>query len=182
MESSDNNLEQGSHRNQQPLKVDPKYGHFPWWPEDGNDWVHPDDVELARRTIPSPRIWCREGIVPQPDNQGNWVVLHYGKLQLRVERVLWVDLEGEGLEIGDHIEVLPHGMKNDAQLGEIRERHWQPHKSRIAYQITTTDGTLLETWFHAEDLKLVDQPLHEPEFRIEPPEDDGVEIEVDGDS
>ena len=30
------------------LKTDPKYGVYPWWPEDGNDWLHPDDVATAR--------------------------------------------------------------------------------------------------------------------------------------
>ena len=39
-----------------PLKTDPKYGHYPWWPEDGDQWVHPEDIELARSMIPSPRV------------------------------------------------------------------------------------------------------------------------------
>ena len=54
------------------MKVDPKYGYYPWWPEDGNDWVHPEDVELARQMIPSPRVFRRDG------EQGPFVILHYG--------------------------------------------------------------------------------------------------------
>ena len=47
--------------NTPPLKTDPKYGYFPWWPQDGNDWLHPDDVAIARSMIPSNRMFRRDG-------------------------------------------------------------------------------------------------------------------------
>ncbi len=60
-----------------PLKTDPKYGYFPWWPEDGDAWVHPDDVATARSMIPSGRIFRRDG------TEGDYGVLHYGDVPLR---------------------------------------------------------------------------------------------------
>lgn len=155
------------------LKTDPKHGHYPWWPEEGNAWIHPEDVALARTLIPSPRIWRREG------NEDSYIVIHYGELRLRLHRALWLEVEHEGFDLGNHIEILPHGMKNDAQVGTIREMHWEPHEGRIEYQILTADQTLLETWFHREDMKHVEAPLREPEFRIEPHEDLGDDLEVE---
>lgn len=156
-----------------PLKTDPRYGHYPWWPEEGDAWIHPSDVALARTLIPGPRIWRREG------SEGSYLVIHYGELRLRLQRALWIEVEHEGFDIGDPIEILPHGMKNDAQVGTIREMHWEPHEGRIEYQILTADQTPLETWFHSEDMKHVEATRREPEFRIEPREDFGNDLEVE---
>ncbi len=156
-----------------PLKTDPKYGHYPWWPEEGDAWIHPDDIALARTLIPSPRIWKREG------NEGHYIVIHYGHLRLRLHRALWLEVEHEGFDLGDHVEILPHGMKNDAQVGTIREMHWEPHDGRIGYQILTADQTPLETWFHTEDMKPIEATLREPEFRIEPHDGLGEDLELE---
>ena len=49
-----------------PLKMDPQFGYFPWWPEDGDGWVHPEDVAIARSLIPSERVFCRDGEAGEP--------------------------------------------------------------------------------------------------------------------
>ena len=93
-----------------PLKTDPKHGYYPWWPEDGDDWVHPEDVAAARRMIPSTRIWRRDGAAGR---QGEYVVMHYGETRLRVRRTLWREAPYEGLDLGDWVEVRPRGLTNE---------------------------------------------------------------------
>ena len=109
-----------------PLKTDPKYGYFPWWPEDGDDWIHPDDVATARGMIPSGRVFRRDG------TEGDYLVMHYGDVTLRVRRTLWQEVEPEGLEIGDWVEVLTRGMRNEPRTGTIREMLWDDHEQRDA--------------------------------------------------
>ena len=76
-----------------PLKTDPKYGYFPWWPEDGDGWVHPEDVAAARTMIPSHRVFRRDG------SEGDYLLLHYGDVTLRVrpgQSVALVGSNGSG--------------------------------------------------------------------------------------
>ena len=131
------------------LKTDPKYGHYPWWPEDGDGWLHPEDVAAARGMIPGPRIFRRDG------EQGPLVVLHYGAVRLRVMRTLWQEVAWEGFDLGDWVEVLPRGMQNTPRTGTVREMHWDSHARAIRYFIDEA-GQPIATAYEAADLKRVD--------------------------
>ena len=147
-----------------PLKTDPKHGYYPWWPEDGNDWVHPEDAELARTLIPSGRVFRRDG------ESGPFVVLHYGDIHLRVRRTLWEEVRSEGFEIGDVVEVRSRGMQNEPRTGTVAEMLWDEREGELRYQILDR-GRLIETLFASDDLKHVEPAAPQMEVRIDPPED-----------
>jgi len=132
-----------------PLKTDPKYGCFPWWPEEGDDWIHPEDVATARTMIPSGRVFRRDG------TSGGYVLLHYGTATLRTRPTLWQEVEPEGFEIGDWVEVLTRGLLNAPRTGTIAEMLWDEHASAIRYQIVE-NGQIIETLYTRDDLKHVD--------------------------
>jgi hypothetical protein len=148
-----------------PLKTDPKYGYYPWWPEDGDDWIHPEDVEVARSLIPSGRVFRRDG------EQGEMIVLHYGPQRLRVRRTLWKEVEPEGFDIGDMVEIAPRGMNNAPRTGVIREVLWDDDAGGLRYQITEA-GVPLEKLYTRDDLLPVTPREDREEVRIEPPADD----------
>jgi len=131
------------------MKTDPKYGYYPWWPEDGNEWLHPEDVELARRLIPSMRIFRREG------EQGPFVVLHYGNIKLRVKRTLWQEVRAEGIEIGDWVEVLSRGYRNTPRTGVIREILWDDAMRGLSY-LLSENGKPIVKCYATEDLRHVE--------------------------
>jgi hypothetical protein len=133
------------------MKVDPKYGYYPWWPENGNEWIHPEDVELAREMIPSARIFRRDG------EQEPFVILHYGDMRLRVMRTLWQEVAWEGFEIGDWVEVLSRGFKNTPRTAIVREITWDAHARALRYQVAEND-TLIPNLYGADDLRHVDPP------------------------
>lgn len=133
------------------MKTDPKYGYYPWWPEDGDDWIHPEDAELARTLIPSPRVFCRDG------EQEPYVLLHYGDVLLRVKRTLWQAVEPEGFGIGDWVEVLSRGMRNTPRTAVIHEMHWDAKDRQLVYQVTE-NGVPVPNQYAGEDLKHVDPP------------------------
>jgi hypothetical protein len=132
-----------------PLKTDPKYGYFPRWPEDGNDWIHPEDVATARAMIPSGRIFRRESAM------GAYAVLHYGDAAIRVRPALWQEVEPEGLNIGDWVEVISRGMLNEPHTGTIREMLWVEEEQAIRYQISS-GGRPIERLYAPEDLQRVE--------------------------
>ena len=141
-----------------PLKTDPKYGVFPWWPEDGDGWIHPEDVADARRLIPSDRVFRRDGGHPAQRRVGGpFVVLHYGDVMLRVRRTLWQEVEPEGFEIGDWVEVRTRGLANEPRTGTIREVLWDKNAKQLRYQISENDRPI-ETLYSRDDLKHVASP------------------------
>jgi hypothetical protein len=135
-----------------PLKMEPKYGYFPWWPEDGDAWVHPDDVAAVRAMIPSNRVFCRDG------SEGDYLLLHYGAVALRVRRTLWLEVQPEGLEIGDWVEVQPRGMLNEPRVGVVREMLWDERGRAMRYQITE-NGLPIEQLYAREDLQRVEPTI-----------------------
>ncbi|HVT28073.1 MAG TPA: hypothetical protein VHE81_08660 [Lacipirellulaceae bacterium] len=131
-----------------PLKTDPKYGYYPWWPQDGNDWLHPDDVAIARAMIPSNRVFRRNGV------DGEYLLMHYGSVTLRVRRTLWREVPHEGFEIGDWVEVLSRGMRNEPRTGIIREMFWDERDRATRYQISENNEPV-EDLYAREDLRPV---------------------------
>jgi hypothetical protein len=139
-----------------PLATDPKYGYFRWWPEtsnlvDSDAWLHPDDVATARAMIPSGRVFRREG------TDGEFGLFHYGDVTLRAKPVLWQEIEPEGFEIGDWVEVRTRGMTNEPRTGTIAEMMWDEHAGEIRYQIVE-NGARIDAEYTRDDLKPVDPP------------------------
>jgi hypothetical protein len=131
-----------------PLKTDPKYGYYPWWPEEP-DWIHPDDEATARTLIPSGRIFRRDGEVD------GYMLVHYGEVTLRVRPVLWQEVRPSGLEIGEWVEVRTRGMANEPRTGTIAEIAWDANAGEIRYQIVE-NGKMIDTLYAREDLKPVE--------------------------
>ncbi len=157
----------------QPIATDPKYGHYPWWPEEGDAWIHPDDIALARKLIPSQRIWRRDG------HADGYSRISYGDRRLRVRYAMWVESRYEGFDVGDLVEILPHGLLNETHTGHIREVLWDEHEGGVRYQITTSEGTLLEHVYTAHDMKHVEPPHPNIESRIEPSGENEKPLEIE---
>jgi hypothetical protein len=140
-----------------PLKTDPKYGYFPRWPENGSGWIHPADVALARKLIPSERVFRRNG------TDGKYMRLYYGALTLRVLPALWQEVSPEGFEIGDWVEVLGRGMRNEPRTGIIREMLWDEEGRGIRYLIMVNEMPVAERYTR-DDIRHI-EPVTD---RIEP--------------
>ncbi len=154
-----------------PLKTDPKYGYFPRWPEDGNDWLHPEDVATARMMIPSNRVFCRDGM------SGEFHILHYGDATIRARPTLWQEVDFEGFVIGDWVEVNSRGMMNERRTGTIREIVWDEHARALRYQILE-NGKPIEIFYEKEDLARVEPPRpSEPLLMRQPPDEDMMGVD-----
>ncbi len=137
------------------MQQQPRYGYYPWWPEDGDAWLHPEDVAQARKMIPSWRVFRRAGEQPP------YVVLHYGAVRLRVLRTLWQEVTPEGFEIGDWVEVLSRGLRNTPCTGVIQDLLWDPDSRCLRYLVREQDKLLTKP-FARDDLRHV-EALQEPD-------------------
>ncbi len=154
-----------------PVNPEPVYGYFPWWPEDGDAWLHPEDVALARRTIPGPRVWRREGL------SGGWHELHYGAERLRIRPALWCEAPRPRAEIGDLVEILPKGLVHEPHTGVVRDIWWDEHAGELRYRLEVV-GRVVDTLYAGEDFKHVSPPSPREEVRIEPSGEEGEELEL----
>jgi hypothetical protein len=118
------------------------------WPRDGDDWIHPDDRQLAHSLLPSDRVFRCE------DTEGPYNVLTYGHRLLRIEPVLWQEVPDEGLRIGDQVEVLSRWGKNWPRIAVIQEIRWREGQRKISYQVRERTRDI-PTLYAAEDLKLL---------------------------
>ena len=98
--------------------------------------------------IPSDRVFRRDG------TEGEYLLMHYGDVTLRVRRTLWQEVSPEGFEIGDWVEVLSRGMRNEPRTGVIREMLWDERgasdplpdfRKRPADRATCTRATICGT-------------------------------------
>ena len=147
------------------MKTDPRYGYYPWWPEDGDDWLHPEDVAAARAMIPSARVFRRDG------ETGPFVVLHYGPVRIRAKRTLWQEVKSEGFNLGDWVEVLSRMQSNTPRTGVLCEMHWDETARGLRYQVQENER-VIPNWFAADDLRHIEPPQVREFMRIEPQGDD----------
>lgn len=159
-----------------PLKVEPKYGYYPRWPQDGDDWLHPEDVAFARTLFPSHKIWKREG------QQGGFHVIRYGAQMLRVRSALWQEVPTPDYQIGDWVEVRTRMMKNEAHTGCVVDVEWDEYRGEIVYHIEQRDKRIVNA-YTIDDLASIEKPTnyyHSTLASDSPEATEGVDELVEG--
>jgi hypothetical protein len=96
--------------------------------------------------IPSERVFCRDG------EAGDFVVMHYGEVRLRVRRALWQRIDPPKFAIGGWVEVLTRGQTNEPRVGVVREMLWDERAKEVRYQITEA-GQPIEQRYSEGDLQ-----------------------------
>ncbi|MBI2825104.1 MAG: hypothetical protein HYX69_10500 [Planctomycetia bacterium] len=134
------------------MSVTSDYRIYPWWPQNGNAWVHPDDVKLARRLIPSSRMFRSEG------REGSYLVLGYGPYRIRVRPALRQLVRGDGFNVGDQVEVCSHRGRNRAMIATIREMRYDNRKRAVRYSLRVRGKPVART-YTAGDLRKIERPL-----------------------
>lgn len=114
----------------------PDWGVYMRWPSDGVEWIHPQDVDLVRRLIPSRRVLRRDAW------DGEFYHLHYGELSLRVRPSMWIRVPDIDLEVGQQIELLSRHRKNDPGIFRIAEILLVPTSGEIEYALQNDELTL----------------------------------------
>lgn len=126
----------------------PEYGIFPRWPADGHSWIHPDDVPIVVRCLPSERVMRRESF------DGTYYHFRYGKLRFRLRPCLWMKVAAEGLDVGDRVETIGLGMERERFVAQIYGMYFVRRKGRILYRLKKPNQ-LVPHLFTADQLRLL---------------------------
>ena len=140
-----------------------EYGVFARWPQDGNAWIHPDDVRVARRILPGDRIFRRER------TGDDYFLLHYGRIVLRIKPAMWQTVRTDGLEIGDRVEVLSRLSQNRPIIATIRDMRWDAAARCIRYYLRRSGKKIARSYEFA-DLRRLDPlaPSTKPSLVLTP--------------
>lgn len=114
----------------------PDWGVYLRWPNDGEAWIHPEDVGLVRRLIPSRRVFCRTAW------DGEFYHLHYGELNFRVRPSMWVRVPDIDLEVGQQVELLSRHRQNDPGIFRIAGIFFVPTTGEVEYALQNDELTL----------------------------------------
>ena len=154
-----------------PLKRPPNYGVYRWWPEEGEDWIHPFDIGIVRQLIPGTRVFRRE------DLDEKYVLASYGDIQFRVKSTIWYEVAFEGFDVGDFVEIKSRMGKADPFIGQIKEMVWSQRYARIQYHLYRSDKIQVKAYL-SEDLSPTDaikdvEQIQRGEIRYNPPASGG---------
>jgi hypothetical protein len=137
------------------LQVPDRFGVYLWWPQDGTDWIHPDDVGLACKLIPSRRIFQR---VVEDET---WSSLVYGDSSIRVKPTLWLEVESDGYLVGDRVEIRSRMGQQRPAIATIADMLWNRQQKSVEYFLAT-NRTALPMPFQFADIQPVfklDEPM-----------------------
>ncbi len=126
----------------------PDYGCILRWPEDGQAFIHPEDVAVATRCFPSGRVLRREAF------DGVYYHYSYGALRFRLRPMMWLPVRSEGFDVGDTVETTGVGFERELFVAQVWGMHYVPRKGCILYRLRRRD-TNVPNLFHADQIRLL---------------------------
>ncbi len=130
----------------------PDYGTFPRWPGNGNEWIHPDDIEVVMDLIPGDKVFRRDQF------DGTYYHYRYGDIRFRLQPCMWLPLENEGIDIGDLVETKGIGLERELYVGTVVDAIYSESEGACLYRLArqaTTDDRL----YTAHDLQVLTQKI-----------------------
>ena len=142
----------------------PDYGCFPRWPEDGDDFIHPDDRDLASRCIPSERVLRRDQF------DGTYYHYSYGLLHFRLRPAMWLKVRVDGIDIGDEVETVGMSLERELFVATVWGMYWVARKGCILYRLKRGDMAVPRL-YALKDLRLLTdkEKVGERTFDYRPP-------------
>jgi len=123
------------------LKRESKLGVCLWWSDEQPFFLHPDDEEVARRLVPGRRVLRRSECENFADRELGYSLFEYGDLKFRALPAIWMELKGDGFELGDFVQVKSQNGKRHPVVATICEIKWNPNKRKIEYELSINDWT-----------------------------------------
>ncbi|OYP32391.1 DUF6960 family protein [Rhodopirellula sp. MGV] len=126
----------------------PDYGCFLRWPENGQSFIHPDDVAIVTHLIPSPRVFKRVQF------DGTYYHYRYGSTGFRLRPAMWNKVQDEGIEIGDQVETVGTGFDREHFVATVWGMYFVARKGCILYRLKRADR-VVPTLFASTHLRLL---------------------------
>lgn len=157
----------------------PDYGCIYRWPQDGQGFIHPDDVPLATKVFPSERVFRRDRF------DGSYYHYSYGKIRFRLRPSMWLQVQSDGIDVGDSVETTGLGLERELFVAQVWGMYYVRRKGCILYRLRRGDSTLVPNLYPANHLRLLTDksviregeiPHPEPKWNGKGDRDGGIEI------
>ncbi|WP_390895622.1 hypothetical protein [Stieleria tagensis] len=126
----------------------PDYGCFLRWPENGQSFIHPDDVPIATRLIPSPRVLKRMSF------DGTYYHYRYGSFRFRLRPAMWLSVRDDGIDIGDQVETTGLGFERERFVASVWGMYYVSRKGCILYRLQRVERVVTKL-YSADQLRLL---------------------------
>ena len=146
----------------------PDFGCFTRWPENGQGFIHPEDVPVVTKLIPSERVLKRLSF------DGVYYHYRYGRLQFRLRPAMWLSVRSEGIEIGDQVETIGLGMERDRFVARVWGMYYVARKGCILYRLRRAEQVVPNLYTGGNLRCLTNKAtVRPPSTRYRPPKWDG---------
>lgn len=126
----------------------PDYGCFLRWPENGQGFIHPDDVPTVTRLIPGPRVLKRHSF------DGVYYHYSYGNIRFRLRPAMWQQVSIDGIEIGDLVETTGIGLEREQFVASVWGMYYVQRKGCILYRLRRAER-VVPRLYSADQLRLL---------------------------
>ncbi|MEM6469606.1 MAG: hypothetical protein AAF802_08535 [Planctomycetota bacterium] len=126
----------------------PDYGCFLRWPENGQSFIHADDVPVANRLLPSPRVFKRTAF------DGTYYHYQYGQQQFRLRPTMWRSMRTDGIDIADQVETIGLGLERERFVADVWGMYFIERKGCILYRLRRA-GRVVSKLYPASQLRLL---------------------------
>jgi hypothetical protein len=134
-----------------PVRTLPRHGVFFRWPEQPvEDWIHPDDMEVAAGMLPGGRIFQLAECEDEADRKNGYSVISYGDTSIRVLPAMWLPVKDAGYKVGDRVEVLAKNRTKQPFIGTLAEVTYNPVTRRTEYRIEVRSMILKKKYFEED--------------------------------
>ena len=136
----------------------PKYGIFPWWPDDAINWVHPDDLSVAKELVPGNKILRRATVMVSGEDESlegshdRFSSFEYGSQTFRASPRMWLEVPEPDYELSDQVEIRSKLGKIHPKIATVTEVCWNRSKRIAEYRLAQI-GMPVAGLFHAADLQ-----------------------------
>lgn len=146
-----------------PIRQLAKHG-FCLWPDEGADWIHPQDLETATSLLPSKRIFQKTDCLDPVLGQLGYCQFQYGEISFRGLPTLWRELRSDGYEVGDTIELKSDNGRLRPLICDISGMFWSQKLQLIEYSLVR-NGLPLPRKYVATDFRMSMKISQSPTFR-----------------
>ena len=126
----------------------PDYGCFLRWPEDGQGFIHPEDVAIVSRCLPSGRVFRRDSF------DGVYYHFSYGRIRMRLRPCMWLQVTPDGIDVGDKVETIGVGLEREQFVAEVLGMYFVARKGCILYRLRRGDS-IVPQLFARKHLRLL---------------------------
>lgn len=147
------------------------YVTFPWWPEDGCDWIQAEDIATAKRLVPGNRVFLHTPL------ETDFQLYEYGDESFRALPRLQKRVKGDGLLVGDRVEIRSRLGRRRPIIATICDMFWDDYNDRIEYRIRYRDLKSAANYASEEFERLIPPVLPPAEVEITIPLPDNDEAD-----